>query len=561
MPSLVTKTFRGMLPLRAPHFLDDSQAASALNCQYDDGTLKPFHDLIDTSDELNNASQRTFYKFNDQWLSWATPNVSVIPSPIGNDQWGRYYYAGDNVNQLKGMFYVATKDKNTPFLVGVPKPVSVLVASVAGKGDGGTIQEQADDETRTYVYTLVTGTGEEGPPSDPSNLVTVTRPKNTKTPDGQYVVLTIPAITSNTYTRRDIQYIRIYRTVTTTDGGAFLKVFNDIPIGQTGKNINDEVLTINLGAEMVTENFYPPSENIKGIIALPNGITAGFDGNTILLSEPSLPYAWNPANQLVTDSKIVGLGALSTGAVVLTEGQPYVMSGYTPDSMQLIKMDSPYRCLHIGTIVDFGEAILYASDVGIVSVSTQGAQVITRQVIDKDKWLEIARPSHDAGHEPIINACRWKDNYVIFTEVQKKNTIVRKAWAFSTVNGDITELITDARAIHQPQGSDELYILKDANIFKYKDGFGTGLATWKGREAHTPPIHLTCLKIKASKGTTIKYYRDEEPNPFTWTTTKDHEDVTRLPSGWGSRHQFEIETNGYVESFVAATSMSELNNG
>lgn len=561
MPSLVTPTFRGMLPIRAPHFLDETQAANAINCQYDDGLLRPFHDVIDTNQTLKNADQRSFFMFNDSWISWSSPNVSVIPSPIGNDQWGRYYFTGHNVNQLKGLFYVATKGDGTEFLAGVPKPTVPLVAALAGTGDGGSIQEQADDETRAYVYTLVAGTGEEGPPSDPSNLVTVTQPKSTEHQNGQYVVLTIPQITSTTYTRRNIQHIRIYRTVTTSDGGAFLKVGGDIPIGQTGADKTDDILTVDLGAEMVTQDYYPPSENIEGIVSLPNGITAGFDGNTVLLSEPSLPYAWNPKNQLVTDSKIVGLGALSTGAVVLTEGQPYIMSGYTPDSMQLIKLDSPYRCLHRATIVDFGEAILYASDVGLVSVSTQGAQVITKKVINKDKWLEIVNPTHDAGTTPVIHSCRWKDNYVIFTEVHKGGSIVHKGWAFSVESGDITELTTDGRSYYQPSGSDDLYVLRNEKIFKYQDGFGSGTAIWKGREAHTPQLHLTCMKVKASQGTTIRYYRDNTSSPFTWTTTKDGEDVTRLPSGWGSRHQFEIETTGYVESLVAATSMSELNNG
>lgn len=538
MPTLSIPTFRGELPIRAAHFLDDTQSVTASNCYFEHGTLQPFSDIKVKESDVLTTDVKSFYDYYGTWKSWNV-DVDVIASPIGNDEYERIYFTGMGAPQY-------LMNTGAEFKLGISRPETEVSIEVKGTGDSGDdITEIEDDESRFYAYTYVSATGEEGPLSPPSDLVTITRPKTEEDADGQYVILTLPAL-DDSAGLRNITLRRIYRTVTTSSGGDWLLV-DEVDITDT--TYTDEKLTVYLGAALVTETFYPPSENMIGITALPNGISAGFEGNVVALSEPSLPYAWNPNNQLITDSPVTGIAALASGAVVVTEGQPYLMQGYTPDSMQLVKLDVPYGCNHKNSIVDIGEQVVYASDVGLVAAGSSGAQVVTESVIDKAQWAKYV--SGD------VSAYRWANNYLMF---YKDGLNFSGCILFSLSSGDITVLPMYYKAGWQPEGSDTLYLANGVDVEEVVPGAGTGDSIWKSKEWHTPPISFNSMRLNILSGSaTVRCYRDNKL--ISTHSSSDFSRIFRLPAGMGSRHQFEIETSGNVESLTVATSVQELLNG
>jgi len=62
---------------------------------------------------------------------------------------------------------------------------------------------------------------------------------------------------------------------------------------------------------------------MQGIIALPNGIMAGFFANVLCLSAQNYPYAFPVGNQLSTDYPIVAIAPVDTSVLVLTAAEPY----------------------------------------------------------------------------------------------------------------------------------------------------------------------------------------------------------------------------------------------
>ncbi len=116
---------------------------------------------------------------------------------------------------------------------------------------------------------------------------------------------------------------------------------------------------------------------MKGLINLPNGIMAGFEGRDVYFCEPYRPYAWPAAYQQTVDYPVVGLGRLDTSLVVLTKGAPYLISGSAPGYMTVVKADLEQACVSKRSIVSMGSAVFYASPDGLVALAASGSRVLT----------------------------------------------------------------------------------------------------------------------------------------------------------------------------------------
>jgi len=104
--------------------------------------------------------------------------------------------------------------------------VTLNNAVVAPVYNGDQIQFLSTPETRAYLYTYVSGFGEEGPPS-PATVVT-------GNVNGTWQII-VPQPAAGDNTNRNIQFIRLYRTVTDASGNAsyFQVTPADIPVAWT----------------------------------------------------------------------------------------------------------------------------------------------------------------------------------------------------------------------------------------------------------------------------------------------------------------------------------------
>jgi hypothetical protein len=153
-----------------------------------------------------------------------------------------------------------------------------------------------------------------------------------------------------------------------------------------------------------TLTYNPPPDDLQGIIALPNGMLAGFTGNKLYFSEPYIPHAWPEKYVLTTNYDIVGLGAFGRSIAIMTKGNPYIATGITPDAMAMELIEVNYPCVNKRGIVDLGYAVAYPSSDGLILVSSEGAKHVTRQLFTRDQWQQL--------NPQTMVACQYDGRYV-----------------------------------------------------------------------------------------------------------------------------------------------------
>lgn len=308
--------------------------------------------------------------------------------------------------------------------------------------------DSADDTTTSYVYTFVSQVGagyEESAPSPPS--ATIVRD------DGTAVTVTTPT-SPPAGPNYNVVAKRIYRAVTSATGTDYYLVA-EIPLSQANYNDTTPDRIVVLGSLLQTTHWDPPPQDMRGIIALPNGIMAGFRKNELCLSEQGYPHAWPVKYRLATDYDIVGIGAIDTMVVICTQGVPYIAAGNSPASYTMMKMDIPQACVSKRSIAYIaGVGVLYASPDGLVAISGPGrAQVITGGLFSRREWQALKPES--------IIATAHDNRYVAFYNTG--STMGGFIVDFAEGGFGATKLSFHASAVYSDLLTDKLYLVLDQN--------------------------------------------------------------------------------------------------
>lgn len=380
MPFIKIEDFSGIVPRTGPTRLDPNQAQLAKNGKLQSKELRSWAlpELVYTPTTVD---VQTIYRIDSPagdkyWLEWAT-DVDMVPGPVADIDEFRYYYTGDGLPKKTNADLATTGGvgvapyPNAWLYMGVPAPTGAptLVASSAA----GTT------ETRAYVYTYVSEFGdvkEESAPS-PATQVTVDTTGATVTVSG----FTAPPTTGYNITAR-----RIYRTITGASSVTYSFVA-EIPLATA--SYVDSLTVTQLGSELPSLYWSPPPDGLTGLVAMPNGILAGFIGNQVWFSEPYYPHAWPEGYMLTVDYQIVGLGVYETTLVVLTNRFPYLISGVSPTSMSQQKLPIPQPCVSKRSIASDQYGVLYASPNGLVSLGSGSQDVVTVPLYTRDEWQEL----------------------------------------------------------------------------------------------------------------------------------------------------------------------------
>lgn len=440
--------FMGESPRTIPRLLPDSMAQQAYNTKLDNGALKPIHQAR-LDKRLSNPAQ-TIYLHRGEWISWDKV-VDVVRGQVAEE---RLYFTGDGAPKIM-------VDGDVMNLA-IPAPTGKPVAIVNGEPDAEL------SSSIIYAYTWVTSLGEESEPSPLSESVewspgiTVTLRGFSHPPDGRRVTL-----------------MRIYRSQTSSTGATELYFIAERPAG-VGDFVDDELELVEL---IPSTDYNPPPDDLAGITALPNGMLAAFSGKRLYFSEPYIPHAWPEKYVLTTDYEIVGLGAFGSSVAVLTTGTPYIASGTAPENMVMEKLELNLPCISARGIVDLGYSVAYPSHLGLVSISSSGANVVTNGVMTRDQWLQMNPYSFVAGQF----AGRWMASYAYTDEAgEGKRGII-----IIDLTGDQAFLIRNsdyADSMHYDISSGSLYLLKSGtDIYEWDDisqPFGEQL--WRSKKFVIP---------------------------------------------------------------------------
>lgn len=537
---LAFAAFRGEMPILDPRLLPEMNAQAARNLYLRHGTLKPERSpgaSVGMPSIINPSALYRYPNGNDGqgfWLVWGSgKRVDVVKSPLADDDFKRVYWTGDGPPKMGGIADITQGSGPYPgmsYRLGLPAPDAPPVATAPpGRVD---IDDQPLTAVRTsYVVTMVSRYGEEGPPSLPSNSI-MRWDMVEEAPAGGDVVISLPGIPSGAF---DIVSKRIYRAELS---GVFQFVAA-VPAAQG--SYTDSVLSENLGVQVPSLGWDMPDDRMIGLTEMPGGFLAGYFENTLCFSEAFRPHAWPVEYQLAFSDDIMGVAAVAGGLVVATAGKPHMITGSTPAAMADTPLDSDQPCLSGRSLVDMGQYAIYASPNGLVAVGGGEAQVVTQGMISKEQWQALEPAS--------IHAYRHEGRYLAFYS----------GGCFAFTPGEGFEFFDiAAQAGYYDLTRDSLYLIQGQAVAEWGAGPLMQMR-WRSKiSEQIPGTTFSCAKVIAyGYPVTLRIYAD---GALVFAEDVVSPAMFRLPTADCNTRDWEVEVLGLneVSSVQLASSPNEL---
>jgi hypothetical protein len=531
MAGFKLQTFSGQAPKVYARLLPDDMAQVATNCRLDSGRLEPWKENSSSSITFAtgsiSAATKSIYKHSSSvWIA-SNSEIDVARSPIAEDPHERIYITGGS-SGFPQMTTAQIVGNSTYYRLGIPKPADLTSVTLSPATSANVTTEVP--QSRSYIFTYVSYYGEEGVNCDAEAAQVV------DVHTDQTVVLDFPPNPSGNY---NLLKKRVYRT----DANGTYRFVDDVDIATD--TFSDTFLDVNLGEEIPTITFDAPADDVsadhpegpmRGLVSMPNGIFAGFAGQTVFFSEAFQPHAYPDEYKLTVKSDIVALAPLNTGLLVLTKEKPAIIQGLDPSSMSMMEVDSSLSCVAKRSVVDMGEFVMYSSPDGLVMATEGGLSLATDKTFTRDQWQEYSPSS--------IVAFQWEGHYVAFYN----NGTESKGFIFDPRGGKNSFVKLDfyATAGFNDLESDSLYLVVGGSLVVFAEGSSNENFTWRGKKFYSPrPINPAVAKVECdsySPNPTFKLYADGE---LKHTQTVTNSNTFRLPSGYKA-NEFEIELSGSV---------------
>ncbi len=533
--------FRGEMPIVDERLLPETSAQVARNVYLRRGTLKPERSTSPITGISSMISPSSLYRYpggNEGagfWMLWGNDKrVHTVKSPLADDVWSRVYWTGDGSPKMGGIAEITGGSEPYParsFRLGIAAPT--MSPSLSTPPDRPAIDEHPLTAVQaSYLFTLVSKFGEEGPPS-PASLPVIRWDETEDSVKGGHVEVTLPAAPSSA---NDIVSKRIYRA----ESAGVFQFVADIPAAQG--LFTDKVPSESLGLSLPSLEWDMPDDRLTGLTSMPGGFLVGFFDNTLCFSEAFYPHAWPVSYQLAFSEDIVGVAAVAGGLVVATNGRPHMVTGSSPAAMADMHLDEDQPCVSGRSLVDMGEYAVYASPNGLVAVGGGSAQLLTKAIISKDQWQALQPET--------IHAYRHDDRYLAFYQ----------GGSFAFTPGEGFEFFD----IHASAGwydldNDQLCLIQGDSVNAWGQGDVMTLR-WKSKIHETPPggSGFTCAKVIArAYPVTLRLIADGETMLELDVASRD---MFRLPAGYALCRdwEIEIEASNEVQSIQIASSPSEI---
>ena len=380
--------------------------------------------------------------------------------------------------------------------------------------------------------------GEEGPPCAPTSIVTLD-------PDDTVTLNTIPGAPTGNY---NIAYVRIYRTITGGTETTYQYV-GQVTVGTSTytDSATDEQLT---GVSLASLTWEPPPDDMHSVVQLAGGMTVGASKNQVCPSEPYLPHAYNSLSRQTTNHPIVGLGSYGNTLVAITEKNPYIAMGVTPDSLVLTEYTINQGCVSARSIRSNNGGVGFASPDGLIVISDAGVANLSEPYLDRDQWQAL-KP------ESILGATH-DSRYIGFYDTGAETgafVIDPASAAHGYVNLDI-----HADGAYSDPLSDALYLIVGNKLYRFDDDAANPLTyTWRsGIYLYRGYTTLTAARVLAESYQNITF------NLYVDGALKHSESVAsdrtfRMPAGYrGSEFEIELIGTDTVVRVDVASTVSEV---
>ena len=538
------ENFGGMIPRVSDRLLPQEFATTATNTKLFSGELRGWNNSTLTQQlSLGYTATRIYkllYNGNDLWDSSQYEETSWVEAPLINDSYERVYWSLGPNGAPRYNTKARINSGSSSYLLGIPAPTVTPTLGTTG-GSAAVV-------TRAYVFTYVSDYGEESAPSDP---ITASGPSDATwnfNNLGTNIATDMSDSTSRAMSTSSTK--KIYRTITGTSGQTTFFFVDEINVntGTFADTSSDEDIAFNSLLE--TSGWDIPPTTLDGLIVHPNGFLVGFSGSDIYMTEPYRPHTWPTKYILSTDSAIVGLGVVGNTIAIITESNPYTLTGTHPSSVVFRKTNSIEPGISRYSIVSLKDCVVYASQNGLVKITSNNIELVTRESLTKDEWVNEFSPS-------TIQAFIYNDAYIAMFSTYEGFLFnpqePRASLTYINVTDPVDYIYTDKH-----EGN--TYLLVSNNIYRFdppEDSIPV-VYEWKSKVFEfTKPINLGAgmVKLDTTGFTVSQAYLDSLTEVNTTISTEYdsegniHTLNSRPLNGVRPRSSYstDLQTAGYLQ--------------
>jgi len=513
------------------------------------------------------------------------PGVSAPPETIANLVTNASTSTSSNVLHFASTTGVSigmeAVDNTSPSAISPAATVTSITTTTVTMSDtmlatvnsGDSITFSTVAEVRAYVYTWVSAYGEEGPPSPAT--------QGTGNPLGTWNITMTPPTGAQT-TNRNLTKVRIYRTITDSNGNASYYQVVELPIATTSYADNNLDTTVINNRVLPSVTFSGPPAGLQGVVLMANGILAGWTNQReVWFSAAYQPHAWPATYAITVDYPIVGLAAVGSSLCIMTEFQPFIATGTTPDTMTIGKVTANEPCISRGSIFAAGEGVYYASLNGLILINTMGTTNVTLYSMEREFW--------NAQHPELWAAGRMSLSYFAFQKYAPASGVAVNGIVLDHLEKNVPCSLINSS--HQPivnvynDQSGYLFYISEGVVRQINPPSGGGLLpwAWKSKKFRMQrPQQIKAFKINFSVPPEVTIPPPTTPNTDqsqTYDPTKQYLTVTvfadgkpivirdiikdnlivTIPGGFKATYwEFLFQGQVYVFLFKAASSIKEL---
>lgn len=533
MTSIVIEDFGGIAPKINPKKLPQTVGQLSENTYLEHNDVRGLPGLDVSPFSAGASTWESMYLYRGTTMIGATDQREYAEAPVFNDKFFRIIETSREVGDYPRVYTLGTY-----YRLGIPAPATALTVTPT---QIPTDPDGVDAESISYVYTYVDSFGNEGPPSPPTTSVDRVR-------DTDVLLSNIAIAPTGNYFFGAGAVKRIYRSNAGTDNTAF-QFMGQVGIGDVGTT--DVVPGSNLQEVLPSATWTGPpdddttlwNETMRGITNMPNGVLAGFTDKTLVFNEPYLLHAWPTDYAITFSDPIVAISSMAAGLLVVTNEQPFLVSGIHPASMAVQPLDIKQGCSSDLSMVDMGEYSIFASPDGLVGVFGVDAEVLTKDIFNRYQWENEYVPS-------TIRGFLWEGKYLGFYTQGGTN----KGFVFDPRGGKnaFTTTTLWAEAGTYSPVTDKLYVKQNSTstIHEWGEDTGNPLAyRWHSKEFITPkPVSFAAMRIETDgfdySGRSVTILADGvvkdtiDISGFTKETP-----YTRLSAGYRAK-VWEVRING-----------------
>lgn len=546
MPRIGVDRFSGSRPRLASHLLSETQAALALDCRFDHGTLDAWREP--RRFRAVPAGTRTSVQFGCCWLDFQAC-VDTAVGPVGCN---RLYATG-----VPGLPYPVVIEVNpgscsaSTRRLGLPcpaSPPSVITGGGAGLAD-------KDHEGRSYAYQYENAQGERSALSAASDALTVR--------DGTASVVSGWAVPDASWA---VTQVLIYRSVSAVGASMSAPSAANEPdttwmlVGSAGigaASFTDTRYNDELQDALEQDVVQPPPAALRGITAVSSmNCLAGFVGNRLYFSENGSYHNWQ--HYLELDDNICAIVESNKVIYVATDGTPYAVTAEadckTAQCRAAVRLPTAWPMTGCGNhhMAALPQGAVYPSHNGLVALSGNSAPtLLTNPLYAAEDWQRL-RPHTVVPevHGGMLFVFAAGGSFVISLDNGAEG-----GWDANTHSELSDQGVLNA---HTTRSGDMFLLKSDGFLYHWDRGLAKRPYRWLSKRWTLPkPVAMAAGRVCFTQGAAQVTVSEGRHTVFSEQLIEA--DPFSLPSwSFGTDWQVEIKGVATISQLSLATSFEEL---